>query len=237
MDHHGGNFMAIAILAALVHRNRTGEGQWVDMSCTDAGATLLGPVVLDYTVNGRPFRRPGMPHSNHSQSPLMAPHNIYPSLGEDCWVAIACRDDRDWAAIVDLVDEDWARDPRYATRDGRLAHEDELDARMGAWTRARDKFSVQHALQAVGVPAAAVQTPEERIDLDPSTGEFGLWPTVTHREMGQVRVDGYPYHLTETDWHLERGAPCLGEHNDVVYGEILGLSAREIAELSEEGVI
>src|SRR5207302_801672 len=96
MDHHGGNFMAIAVLAALLHRQRTGEGQWIDMSCTEAGATLCGPGLLDATVNGRPRRRPGMPHSNRSQFPAMAPHGIYPAAGDDQWVALACRDDRDW---------------------------------------------------------------------------------------------------------------------------------------------
>ncbi len=73
MDHHGGNFMAMAIMAGLIHRSRTGEGQWIDMSCTDAGATMLGPVALDYTVNERPLRRDGMPYSNRSQFPSHGP--------------------------------------------------------------------------------------------------------------------------------------------------------------------
>jgi crotonobetainyl-CoA:carnitine CoA-transferase CaiB-like acyl-CoA transferase len=237
MDHHGGNFMAIALLAALHHRNRTGEGQWVDMSCTDAGATLLGPAVLDYTVNGRGLRRDGMPHSNHNQFPAMAPHDIYPARGFDCWVAIACRDDRDWQALRGVISEPWSDDPRFATRDGRLANETELDEGMAAWTAAQDKFDVQRRVLAAGVPGAAVQTPEERIDLDPGTAAFGLWPTVEHREMGRVRVDGLPYHLSGTDWKMERGAPCLGQDNEFVYGEVLGLSGAEITALAEEGVI
>ena len=100
MDHHGGNFMAIAVLAGLIHRNRTGEGQWIDMACTEAGTTMDGPALLDFTVNGRPLRRPGMPDSNHSQFPAMAPHNIYGAAGDDNWVAIACRHDDDWAALA-----------------------------------------------------------------------------------------------------------------------------------------
>jgi crotonobetainyl-CoA:carnitine CoA-transferase CaiB-like acyl-CoA transferase len=79
MDHTGGMYMAIAILLALVHRERTGEGQWVDMSCTDSGLTLTGTSLLDYAVNGRPARRPGAPDSNHSTSPEMAPHAVYPA--------------------------------------------------------------------------------------------------------------------------------------------------------------
>lgn len=237
MDHHGANFMCLAILAALVHRNRTGEGQWIDMSCTDAGASLLGPVVLDNTVNGRPTRRPGFPYSNRSDSPAMAPHNVYPALGDDQWVAIACRDDRDWEAIVGVVGEEWARDPRFATREGRLAHQDELDDRMRVWCAARDKFAIQEQMIGAGVPGVAVQLPEERIEHDPGTTEFGLWPWVEHPLMGRVRVDGLPYHLSETDWRIERAAPLLGQHNDYVYGEILGLTDAEIADLRKDGVI
>jgi len=241
MDHHGGNFMAIAILAALVHRSRTGEGQWVDMSCTDAGATLLGPVVLDYTVNGRKARRPGFPYSSRSDSPLMAPHNVYPALGYDQFFAIACRDDDDWLALVDVFaatdDGAWARDARFATLRGRIEHQDELDELVGAWCSTRDKFAMQEQVLKVGVPGVAVQLPEERIEHDPGTIDFGLWPEVDHPVMGHLGVDGLPYHLSETDWRIERAAPLLGQHNDLVYGEVLGLSDAEIAGLCAEGVI
>ena len=237
MDHHGGNVMAIAILAALVHRRRTGEGQWVDMSCTDAGAWLAGPAMLDATVNGRPLRRDGMPHSNRSQSPPMAPHGIYPARGEDRWVAVACRDDADWTALAKVVGEPWAADARFAILGGRLAAEDDLDDALGSWTRTRDRHDAVARLQAVGVPAAIVATPEDRIDRDPGTSAWGLWPTVHHSEIGDVRVDGIPLHFSGTDWHIEQGAPCLGEHNDVVFGDILGLSGAEIAELREQGAI
>jgi len=237
MDHQGGNFMAIAILAALIHRQATGEGQWVDMSCTAAGASLLGPAVLDYTVNGRPARREGMPNSNRSQSPAMAPHGIYPALGDDEWVAIACRNDGDWAAAGAVFGEPWAGEPRFADLAGRLRHEDELDAHLAAWTHPRDKFTTAEALRSAGVPASAVQRPEERVEHDPGTSDWGLWPEVEHTAIGRVRVDGLPVHLSETDWQMARGAPCLGEHNDYVFGELLGMPRDEIASLREEGVL
>lgn len=237
MDHHGGNVMAIAILAALLHRRRTGEGQWVDMSCTDAGAWLAGPVMLDYTVNGRPLRRDGMPDTNRSQSPPMAPHGIYPAHGDDRWVALACRDDADWAALAKVVDEPWAVDARFATLGGRRAGEDDLDAALGAWTRRHDRDDVVARLRAAGVPSSIVATPEDRVEHDPGTSAWGLWPTVHHTEIGDVRVDGIPLHLSATDWRIERGAPCLGEHNDFVFGSVLGLSAGEITELREQGAI
>lgn len=237
MDHTGAYYMTLAILMALHYRNQTGRGQWVDMSCTEAGASLNGPALLDYTVNGRPLRRPGMPNSNRSQFPEMAPHGIYPARGEDCWLAIACRNDADWRALVGVADPDWGRDARFDALQGRLAHQDELDRLLADWSRERDSFRTAAELQAAGVPASAVQKPEERIDKDPNTEAWGLWPTVKHSAMGAVRVDGLPVHLSKTDWELANGGPCLGEHNERVFGEILGLDEREIAELREGGVI
>lgn len=237
MDHHGANFMAMAILAGLLHRNRTGVGQWIDMSAVEAGITLDGPALLDFTVNGRPTRRAGMPDSNHSQYPAMAPHNIYAAAGDDNWVAIACPDDDSWAALARVVGEPWSTDPRFATRDGRLASEADLDALLGAWTRARDRFDVAAALQAAGVPGAVVARPEDRIDHDEGTSAWGLWPVAHHREMGDVRVDGLPVHLSDTDWEITHGGPCLGEHNDLVFRDVLGLDEGEIAELRAEEVI
>ena len=237
MDHHGGYTMAIAIMMALHHRNQTGEGQWVDMSCTEAGASMLGPVALDYTVNGRHFRRPEMPNSNRSQSPAMAPHGIYPARGEDCWVAIACRHEHDWQALSRAIGTPRAEDARFARLTDRLANEDALDQMLGAWTRERDPFDVELLLQAAGIPASAVRRPEERIDGDPSTDTWGLWPTAEHDVIGRVRVDGLGVHLSEDDWEISRGAPLLGQHNKCVFGDLLGLSSEELDSLHEAGVI
>lgn len=237
MDHTGAYYMAMAIMMALHHREQTGEPQWVDLATTEAATTLNGPALLDYTVNGRPLRREGLPDSNRAQSPPMAPHGIYPAKGEDAWVAIACRDARDWTALAKVVDEPWTQEEKLATLDGRLADEDRLDEQIAAWTRKRDPFATAALLQATGVPASAVQTPEQRIDHDPNTAAWGLWPEVEHSAMGRVRVDGLPVHLSETDWRIRRGAPCLGEHNELVFGELLGLGGAEIASLRKEGVL
>ncbi|HZR79997.1 MAG TPA: CoA transferase [Candidatus Binatia bacterium] len=237
MDHTGAYVMAIAILMALYHRARTGEGQWVDMACTEAGATLTGPAILDWSVNGRPMRRPGMPHSNRSDWPPMAPHGIYPALGDDSWIAIACRDDADWQALASVVDPPFAREARFAALAGRLAAQDDLDAGVARWTKEREAAATARALVAAGVPAAVVARPEERIERDPNTAAWGLWPEVRQTAMGRVRVDGLPVHLSRTDWSIARGAPSLGEHNDRVYGELLGLAQSEIDALRGKGVI
>jgi crotonobetainyl-CoA:carnitine CoA-transferase CaiB-like acyl-CoA transferase len=237
MDHTGGMYMAMAILLALVHRQRTGEGQWVDMSCTDAGLTLTGTAILEYTVNGRPTRGAGSPDSNHSAAPAMAPHAIYPCRGDDEWIAIACRGDDDWRRLAAKTGADWARDSRFEALASRLAAQDALDAQLASWTRGSEKYALARELQAAGVPAAAVAKPEERIDQDENTAAFGLWPTVTHSKMGRVRVDGLPVHLSRTDWKMERGAPCLGEHTEQVLNRVLGLSADDVAKLRAEGVV
>ena len=125
----------------------------------------------------------------------------------------------------------------YGQLTGRLAAQDVLDAQLGEWCLRRDPFQSAELLRAAGVPANPVQTPEQRIDQDVNSAEARLWPTIRQAEMGRVRVDGIPAHLSETDWSMTRGAAVLGEDNDYVYGELLGLSADEIAALAEEGVI
>ena len=106
-----------------------------------------------------------------------------------------------------------------------------------AWTARRSKFDVQDLLREAGVPVSGVLKPEERIDVDPSTGAFGLWPTVRHAKMGDVRVDGQPAHFSETDWHLPRSGPCLGEHTEEVLTRLLGYSVEDVTALRAEGVV
>jgi crotonobetainyl-CoA:carnitine CoA-transferase CaiB-like acyl-CoA transferase len=178
-----------------------------------------------------------MPNSNRNQSPPMAPHGIYPAEGDDNWIAIACRNEHDWQAFCSVVGEAWTADTRFVDLAARLKHEDELDARVAQWTRARERFATAAALQAAGVPATAVQRPEERVDHDADTAAWGLWPTAHHTEMGDVRVDGLAVHLSESDWEITHGAGCLGEHNEYVFGELLGVSPSELRLLKEEGVI
>jgi crotonobetainyl-CoA:carnitine CoA-transferase CaiB-like acyl-CoA transferase len=237
MDHTGGYVMAIALLAALYHQRRTGEGQWVDLACIEAGITMTGPAALDEVVNGRDLRAAGAIDANRSAHPAMAPHGVYPCLEEDAWVAIACRHDDDWAALADVVGEAWAKDAALATLAGRLDAEDRLDAAMASWTAELGRDDVVAAVRAAGVPAAPVRRPPERCDSDAANIAWGLWPTVTHAKHGAVRVDGQPVHASGSDWRFERGGPVLGQDNERVLSEVLGLSTAEIGRLAEQGVI
>ncbi|MEE3183860.1 MAG: CoA transferase, partial [Pseudomonadota bacterium] len=127
MDHTGAYYMAMAIMLALLHRQKTGEGQWVDLACTESALTLHGPALLDWTVNANPMRREGSPNSNRNQWPPMAPHGIYPALGEDEWVAIACRNDSDWDSLCSVIQHPWLTEKEFATLQDRLDHQDVLD--------------------------------------------------------------------------------------------------------------
>ena len=242
MDHTGGYYMAIATMIALHHRNVSGQGQWVDLATVEAATTLTGPALLDHAANDRPLRRDGMPHSNRGWPGRMAPHGVYPTLAVDApedeaWIAIACRDDADWAALATHIDAPWAADPSLATLDGRLADQDTLDDRIAAWTAGHDATALAARLQAAGLPATRVQTPQQRIEEDLDTAAWGLWPEVEHAAMGAVRVDGIPLHLSQTDWEIRRGAPLLGQHNDLVFGELLSIPPAERDDLRAAGVI
>ena len=238
MDHTGGYFMAIAILMAIYHRNKTGEGQYVDLSCTDAALTLNGPVLLDYTVNGRPLRRDGQPYSNRSSLPPMAPHGIYACEGDDQWVAIAARHDDDWHAVCDVLQiPELAHDARYRDVEHRQINQDELDRVVESWTSKMKAADVMDALQAKGVPAAVVQHPQDRMDHDANTLAWDTFPEVDHDEMGSVRVEGIPMRFSETPAVVRHGGPLLGHDNDFVYKELLDMDDARLGELHDMGVI
>jgi len=242
LDHTGGYYMAMGIMLALLHRQRTGEGQWIDMACAEAGAYMHGADLLEWSVNGRSLRAEGIPDSNRSSAPVMAPHGVYGCAGDDNWVAVACRSQEEWERLRAVAGSSGGReagleDGIFETLEGRVTHQDELDSAMSAWTGSRTRWDVQEDLQRAGIAAAAVTRPSERIDLDANTSAWGLWPMVDHEAMGGLRVDGEPVHFSKTDWSIKRAAPLLGGDNEFVFGEMLGLSQAEIGRLVEDGVI
>jgi len=237
MDHGAAAFMAIAVLAALHHREQTGDGQWIDLASTVAGLTLQRTAVLDWTVNGRSSRRLGQPNGNRADFGEMAPHGIYAASGDDRWVAVACRDDEDWSRLRDVLGDPEAFDDRFATLATRLVHEDELDEVLARWMRDRDAADAAVVLVAAGVPASVVKSPGERIDEDSDLDTWGLFPTVRHRLLGEVRVEGVPVHLSESDWSADKGGPLLGEDNERVLGELLGIDPARLERLRVDGVV
>jgi len=225
--HHG----ALAVLAALWHRQRTGQGQYIDMSQLEATVGLTVEPLMDWFMNGRVWGRQGNDHLS------MAPHGHYPCRGDDAWVSIAVEDDRAWTRLVAaLGDVPWAREPRFAALAGRRAHLAELDARLAEWTRERTGWEATEILQRAGVAAFPVYGLDEQA-ADPHFQARGLMARPEHPRIGPMQVYAHPIKLGATPGGVTATAPMLGEHNDHVFRELLGLSAVEIERLRAEGVI
>jgi crotonobetainyl-CoA:carnitine CoA-transferase CaiB-like acyl-CoA transferase len=238
MDHTAGYQAAIAIMMALHHRNRTGEGQHIDISQVEGGIVLNGPAILDFTVNGRRWRRGGMPPGNRSWEPRVAPHNTYPCAGDDRWIAVACMNDAEWQALVRAMDEpEWATDPKWATNGGRLANEDELDTRIGAWTSELTDYEAMELLQAAGVRAGVCQKASDRFERDPQLRARGWWHQLEHAELGTCDFDGILPKLSLTPGQMCSASPLLGEHTHQVLRDVLGMDDEQIAEHEAMGVL
>lgn len=241
MDHTGGYTGAIAMLQALFHRKRTGEGQHVDLSQVEAAIALTGTAIPDFAVNGRRSVREG----NRSRWPAIAPHGVYrcrpedgDPIGDDDWIAIAVETDEQWHALATAVERpELLNDARFATVDSRMEHQDELDAGINTWTSGRHAKEAQRLLQAAGIPAGRVQRSRELYDGDPQLAHRGTFPTVDHPVLGPHRIDGMPAQLSRTPAEYRRGGPLLGQDNAYVFGELLGVSRDEMARLEEAQVL
>jgi crotonobetainyl-CoA:carnitine CoA-transferase CaiB-like acyl-CoA transferase len=238
LDWMGAYSFALAILSALFHRARTGEGQWVDASQSEVGLMISGTTILDWSANGRIWSRYG----NRSPYKPAAPHNVYACAGVDRWLTLACFTDAEWRALTEVAGHpEWVSDARFRDLAARLAHQDALDALVGGWTKTRDAYETMVALQRAGVPAGVCQTAADRCDNDPQLAALSWLTEVTGTKIGRWPLAEVPVKLSESPAYIggriDRGAPCYGEDNNYVYGELLGMSSQEIKALAEEGVI
>ncbi|HEY2661286.1 MAG TPA: CoA transferase [Caulobacteraceae bacterium] len=238
MDNEAAFFNASALMMAIYHRNLTGDGAEIDVSAVEAGINLLGPVMLDVSVNGRSTRGPDFPAGNRLEHPDAAPHGVYPCVGKDRWIAIAVFDEVEWRALVSLIGAaDWTADPRFATQAARFANQDALDARMAQWTRDKDRYELMHALQAAGVAAGAVQTAEDTNDNDPQIAGRGLFFEMDHPVIGEARFEGTPIQFSRTVQENWRSGPLLGEDNAFVFKELLGVADDEYDDMVADGTL
>lgn len=237
MDNMAAFYNAAALLTAIHHRNATGTGTEIDLSAVETGITLLGPVMLDVTVNGRRTREGNFPPGNRVEYPDAAPHGVYPALGEDRWIALAIMTEDDWKALVaELGHPDWAADPRFATQRLRHANQDTLDPLVAAATAQRDRHELMHRLQSRGVAAAAVQTAQDICDHDPQIAQSGVLFELDHPVIGPARFEGLPIRFSRLQVDNWRSAPLLGEDNAWVAAHILGLAPDEFEQDVAEGV-
>ena len=238
MDNQAAFYNSAAILMAIRRRALTGEGTEVDVSAVETGISLLGPVLLDVTVNGRVTRGQSYPAGNRLEHPDAAPHGVYPARGEDRWVAIAVFTDEEWDRFADAIGRPgWTRDARFATQRSRWANQDVLDERIAAWTVLRDRYEVTKLLQDAGVRAGAVQNAEDLNETDPQVEHRGVFFEMDHPVIGEARFEGVPIRFAETSADNWRSGPLLGEDNEFVFTELLGVGADEYAELASAGAI
>jgi crotonobetainyl-CoA:carnitine CoA-transferase CaiB-like acyl-CoA transferase len=235
LDWIGAYSFSTAMLAALHHRNRTGEGQWIDASQTESGIYIAGGAILEWAATGNALSRTG----NHCPHRSAAPHAIYRTAGDDRWIAIAATDANAWDALARLIDQDWTTD--FRTLSERLAREEVLDQRIDAWTRSQDGYQLMELLQRNGIAAGVCQTAADRVEHDPQLAHLNWLTEVDGTKIGRWPLAEFPVKLQRTPAHIggsiNRGAPCYGEDNEWVLGELLGMSKDEIAHLADNGVI
>ncbi len=220
-----------ALMAALRRRRQTGQGTFVDLSQREVSASLLGESILDYAYTGRVASPMGNRH------PHRVPQGVYPCQGDDMWVAISVGSDAEWQGLCRAMGRPHlAQDARFATVLARRQHQDDLDRMLAAWTQARDHYQAMHRLQAHGVPAGAVLKGGETI-ADPHLEARGFWDVVDNPEAGRYKQVTTPWRLSKNPRRTTLPSPALGAHNHDVLGDLLGLSAEEIAALEAQGII
>jgi benzylsuccinate CoA-transferase BbsF subunit len=219
----------IAILGALEYRRRTGKGQLLDMSQYEPGLQFMAPAILDYTVNRRVAGRMG------NQNPTAAPHNAYRCRGEDRWCAIAVTTDEEWRSFCKVIDNPaLASDQMFATLSARKQNEDDLDMIINAWTATRPPEEVMALMQAGGIPAGVVETVEDQVMYDPQLKAREFFWEFDSPEPKKYQASTPPFYRLPI---RVRQGPTLGDGNDYVFKNILGLSDEEFAQLVKEGVI
>jgi len=221
---------AFAILAALCHRQRTGQGQHIDLSSQETIAALVQDAIMDYTMNKRNQTRKG------NQDDIMAPHNCY-RCGDGKWITIAVATEEEWKAFCQAIgDPAWTSDERFCDAYQRRNNQEELDERVQEWTMTHSAYEVMELLQAAGV-AAAPSLNSEGLHKDPHLRERSCFQEVDHPVMGKRVVVAPHWKFSHTPASICQPAPLLGEHNEYVFGELLGMSPAEMEELAQRGVI
>jgi crotonobetainyl-CoA:carnitine CoA-transferase CaiB-like acyl-CoA transferase len=227
-DSSYGTAAAFAVIAALCHRQLTGQGQFVDVSAVESLAAMLGDSFMEYSLTGRVPTRDGNRH------PEMAPHGCYPCMGDE-WISIAVRTDEEWRALCEALGEP-ALVGRYLDSRSRQIHSQELDETLASLTRTKDAQELGAALRSHGVAALKSLNSIDLVS-DAHLWERGFYTHVTDSKHRSIPIVGAPWRMSATPPSIHRAAPLLGEHNDYVLGELLGLSTGERQRLIEKKVI
>jgi crotonobetainyl-CoA:carnitine CoA-transferase CaiB-like acyl-CoA transferase len=230
-DPTGGLHGAVAVLAALLHRARTGRGQYVDLSQWETSIAVLPDAVIDWTMNAVQPPRDG------NRDAHMAPHGVFRAAGDDRWIAVAAEDDAAWRRLAAAIGRpELGDDPRYASVVGRKRHEDELEEVVAAWTRERTPEEATAALQAAGVAAFTAATNQDLAE-DPHLAARDFFVELPHPEVGVRRHVGVPWRMSASECRVRRPAPALGADTDTVLRDVCGYDEAEIAALRAAGAL
>ncbi len=228
-DPIAGMHTASYIMTALLHRRKTGRGQYVDLSQREATINWVGESVIEYQMTGED------PTWIGNRDRYMAPSGVYRCVGEDSWIALAVGSDAEWHGLCTAIGRVGLR-TQYPTFDARAQHHDEIDVAIAAWAAGRDADEAMMHLQAHGV-AAGVCGDNRRVVHDPHLAARGFWPEVDHASVGPHILAGPAWQYDRTPAAVYAAAPLLGQHTDYVLREILGKSEAEIAALRAAGVL
>jgi benzylsuccinate CoA-transferase BbsF subunit len=224
-------FGAVAVLAALDYRRRTGKGQYIDQSQAESALHFLTPALLDYAANERLEQGVG------NGDPNYAPHGVYPAIGQECWIAITCKTEEHWRMLCSAMNrDDLACDESFATMAARHRNSQRLDQIIGEWTRSLTADGAEELLQGAGIPAAALQD-SKAVSNDPQLALRGYLTEVDHSAYGKTVVEGSRFLLSRTPARIVSSAPAVGGDNQHVLQSILGYDEQRITELLSAGVL
>lgn len=239
-DPNAGIHGAFALLAALYHREKTGEGQFIDMSQWECAMNIAAEGLLEYTMNGREPERIG------NRDPLMAPHGVFrcrdmpeqiAGTTIDMWVAIVAADNAEWGRLAKVIGRaEFADDPRFATLEARKRNEDELEEIITAWTMRYQAADAARILQEGGVAASVCNTSKDLFE-DPHLNERKYFVELNHAEVGVMKHAGIPWRMSATPCLVRAPAPLIGQHTDEVLTQLLGYSEAEVRQLREAGAL
>lgn len=226
-DPAAGIVTAHLLIAALIARRRTGEGQFIDTSLWEATASSTVEGWTQQVLTGQ------QPDFSGNRDPIMSPHNLYRCQGEDDWVAISCATEEQWRSLAALLD---LQDSKYASQASRKKWEDELDARIEAWTIGHDQWEVTRLLQGEGIPAMP-SLDARSLESDPHLNDRGFIERLNHPVVGTLAHTGIPWLLRDCKNGVMSPAPTLGQHTDQILSSLLGMDADEIERLRQSGVL
>ena len=224
-------FISALVMAALDHRRRTGQGQHIDAAQMEMGVQFLAPQIIDYNASGKIVSR------NGNRSDVAAPQGAYPCAGDDQWCAIAVDTEQQWEDLrLTMGDPAWAGYDRFKSVEDRLSNHDEIDGHIGQWTMDKTAQEVMDLLQSHGVPSGVVQRSSDLLQ-DPQLAHRNLYRYMDHPEMGNIPYTGHQFRIQGYDSGPRSPAPLLGQHNEYVLKDLLGMTDEDMIEAVIAGAI